>query len=968
MKVSIFTRALRTQGAVSALRLSLLTSAMILAPAHALAQDAEQAANQDEPQDDNIGEQPQPTPETEENLIVVNGEIARAIENSLKTKRSLTVIGDAIVGDDIGDLPDLSVAETLERIVGVSADRFRGQSSEVSVRGLGAFLGASFLNGRELTSGSDGRDVSFSQFPSEIVNGAIVYKTQQASFIEGGVSGIVELQTLRPLDYGKTRVQIQGQLGYSDYEERVVGGESVSTRLSGSYVDQFDLGGLGEIGISVAGQTRRDTAPEDAFFTSSTFRPCNTIEGVDRSNNCTFLQDGDGNPTGASDTYFVSNQYIYRALTSQSDLDAIIGAVQWRPSSNLEFNFDGQYSFRDDVEDRANLVIADGRRDITPIEISSSGALLAWTGESRIENQQVFRTRAEEFIAFGGNAKWYSGRLTLTGDVSYSKTERRQDELDLRIRTNDRLIFEIDTRGVEVPALRFLDVSDIEDDTGLAFDLDDHNIYTNGARARRRLENVDDQIFSVRFDGNYDMDGFIDSVDLGFRYAQRERVRDDGIDNNGISLLPGGYFSEAAIASRRESFPVQDLFDGASTGGIVQGLTFASFDTRELFEAITGSADAGLPVGSTLSPEDTDVDEKTYAGYVQANFETELFGMPATGNFGVRAIRTEVTSVGIGSDLVTVVDPNDPEALLVLPTGDVTVNVENSSFWNVLPSANISMELAPDIYLRLAAYRAIARPDQEGLSAGLTFDVQADLDNINDIVSASGNPFLEPLKAWNLDASFEWYASATTSFFLAGYYKNLQTGIVTDVDNLTINLDGVPTDLLIGRSVNSNDSSTLFGFEVSLQHKFDYLPSPLDGFGVQLNYNFADSDFQFPDPTVVGGLALADFTPPANVPGFSRHTANANIFYEKGRVSTRLAYRFRSEFFRPFRTSSNRFNDDQGFLDYSLSINLTKGLQARFQMLNILDEPVIQNRPVNDSRAEAAFGGRRFFVGLRGRF
>lgn len=958
MRFNRSVRASNEHGNISSLKLMLLASAVAFMPSQAFAQSDDQGDNSQDAisNDESVDE------------IIVLGDIGRSIENSLATKRDLSVIGDAIVGDDIGDLPDLSVAETLERIVGVSADRFRGQSSEISVRGLGAFLGASFLNGRELTSGSDGRDVSFSQFPSEIVNGAIVYKTQQASFIEGGVSGIVELQTLKPLDYGKARLQVQGQLGYSDYEDRVIGGEPVSTRFSASYVDQFELGGLGEVGISFGGQIRRDTAPEDAFFASATFRPCNTIEGVDRSNDCAFLTDAEGNPRGASQTYLVSNQYQWRALESQSDLDAFIGTIQWRPSSNLEFTFDGQYSFRDDTEDRANLVIADGRRDIRPIEISSTGALLAWTGESRVENQQFFRTRTERFLALGGNVEWNSGRLTLTGDVAYSKTERRQDDYDLRIRTNDRVTFEIDTRGVEVPALTFLNVSAVERRTGVPFDLNNHDIFTEGARARRLLENVDDEIFSVRLDGNYELDGFLSSIDVGLRYADRQRVRDDGIDNPGIPLLPGNYFSDAAIAARRGNFPVQNLFEGASTGGIINGLTFAAFDTLALFEAVTGSLDAGLPTGSTLSPEDTDVTEKTFALYAQGNFDTEIFGTSATGNFGLRAVRTETTSVGIGANLVTSPDPTDPMAVIVTPTGDVSLNVEENDYWTFLPSANISFELADDKLLRLAAYRAIARPDQEALSAGLTFDNQADLANIGDIVSASGNPFLEPLESWNLDVSFEWYASSTTSFFLAGYYKNLQTGIVTDVDNLTITLDGQPTDLLIGRSVNSNDSSTLYGFEVSFQHKFDYLPAPLDGFGVQLNYNFADSDFEFQDPTVVSGQALADFTTPANIPGFSRHTANANIYYEKGRISTRLAYRFRSEFFRPFRATSNRFNDDQGFLDYSFSLDLFDGLQARFQVLNITDEPVIQNRPVSDSRAEAAFGGTRYFIGLRGKF
>lgn len=932
---------------MQAFRASLLVSAICLVPANALAQDGQAEATQGQSADDG-------------RTIVVTGEISRTIENSLKTKRDLSVIGDAIVGEDIGDLPDLSVAETLERVAGVTSDRFKGGASELSVRGLGAFLGASYFNGREISSGSDGRDVNFGQFPSELINGAVVYKTQQASFIEGGVSGIIELQTLRPLDYGKRRLQIQGLAGYSDYEDKVVGGNPVNYRLTGSYVDQFSTG-IGEIGIAIGGQIRRDTAPEDIYTSSSTYRPCNTIEGVDGNNNCSFLTDADGNPSGASDTYFVSNQNIFRAMSTDADRDAVIGSVQWRPSPDLEFNFDGQYSYRDDIEERANLVIADGRRDITPIEISPTGALLAWSGESRLENQTVWRQRTEEYIGLGGNVEWTGDRLILAADIGYSQTKRRQDELDMRIRTNSRVLYEIDTRGQNIPALTLTDVSAVENNTGLTFDLDNHDLYDNGARARRRLENVDDEIFSARLDATYETEGFLKSIQAGVRYGDRRRVRDDGIDST-LDLQPDGYFSDAAIATRKGFFIVQDLFDGADTP--TEGLTFANWDARPLFAALTGDPDAGLPTGSTLSAQDSDVSEETFAGYLQANFESEIFGAPATGNFGIRAIHTKISSVGISSALVTGPGP-DPDTISITEVGDPIVNVETNSFWNFLPSANITFEVADDKLLRLAAYRALARPDPESLSAALTFDDQADLGDLGSIVSASGNPFLEPLESWNADISFEWYASPTSSLAVAAYYKSLQTGFQTDVTNLTLNVDGAPTDVVIGRTANSNDKSTLYGFEVTLQHKFDWLPSPLDGFGFQASYNFAESNFEFPDPRVVDGNAIADFTDPANIPGYSKHSANATLYYEHERFSARLAYKYRSDYFKPFRSDSNRFTKDQGFLDFSASVNLMEGVQMRFQVLNILDEPNVFYRPTSDSLAQADYSGTRYFIGLR---
>ncbi|ANU07331.1 TonB-dependent receptor [Paraurantiacibacter namhicola] len=932
------------------MKAALLASAIAIAPhGAALAQDVGEPDAVDLP------------PVSEGDEIVVTGEISRTIENSLDAKRALPVIGDAIVGDEIGDLPDLSVAETLERVVGVTSDRFKGGSSELSVRGLGAFLGASYLNGREISSGSDGRDVNYGQFPSELINGAVIYKTQQASFIEGGVSGIIELQTLRPLDYGKRRLQLQFLGGYSPYEDKVRDGEPFNYRITGSYVDQFQLGD-GELGIAIGGQIRRDTAPEDFYTSSSTYRPCNTIEGVDNSNNCNFRTDAAGNPTGAANTYFVSNQYIYRAMATQADRDAVIGTLQWKPTSSLDINLDAQYSYRNDVEERGNLVIADGRRDIEPIEISPTGALLAWRGETRLENQSVWRQREETYLGLGGNIAWSGDRLTIAADVSYSQTERRQDEKDMRIRTNQRVFFTVDTRGTTIPNLTFDNVARVESDTGLLFDLDNHDLYDNGARARRRLENIDDDIFAVRLDGQYEMDGFFTSMQAGFRFGERRRVRDDGID--ATVALVNGYDSAEAIAARESEFIVEDLYCGSDSQ--MCGLTFAYWEPNALFRALTGSDDAGLPMGSTLSPDDADVTETTYAGYVQANFSTSIGDIPAYGNIGVRVIRTEIESLGISSAIVTIPGATAGTVELV-PTGPTTENIERNSFWNYLPSANLTLEIRDDMLMRFAAYKAIARPDPEAMSAALTFS-DDEVVNVGDAVSASGNPFLEPLDSWNVDFSYEWYASPTDSVAVAIYYKRLQTGFDTDISTISLDVNGTATPVTIGRTVNSDRESSLFGFEVAFNHTMDYLPAGLDGLGFQVAYNFADSDFEFPDPTVQNGQPLADFTRPANIPGYSRHSFNGQLFYENGPFTARLAYKWRSQYYKPFRSAANRYGGPEGFLDFSASLNLLDGVQLRFQALNLTDEPALLYRPTRDSLAEASYSGTRYFVGLRARF
>ena len=148
----------------------------------------------------------------------------------------------------------LSIAEALEQITSVGSQREGSGATEVSIRGLGPFLGSTVINGREATNGSGDRSVNFGQFPSELFNKLEVYKTQEASFIEGGVAGQIALSTLKPLEYGKRRVQLQAKGNIQpdnlniDDRERTIG-----YRLTGSYVDQWESDSIGEFGLSIGG-------------------------------------------------------------------------------------------------------------------------------------------------------------------------------------------------------------------------------------------------------------------------------------------------------------------------------------------------------------------------------------------------------------------------------------------------------------------------------------------------------------------------------------------------------------------------------------------------------------------------------------------------------------------------------------------------------------------------------------------
>jgi iron complex outermembrane receptor protein len=926
-------------------------------------------------------------PEVEE--IIVTGEIQQGALKSLEVKRDNTVISDALFGADLGELPDLSIAESLERMPGVTSDRFKGGASEMSVRGLGAFLSYSTFNGREITSGSDGRQVNFGQFPSELVSGTIAYKSQQASMVEGGVSGTIELLGLKPIDYGKRRVQIQGLFGYNDYEARVDGGEGLSQRYTASFVDSWDTDN-GKWGIAVGGQLRDDTAPEDFFTTSSSYRPCITQHAGGSSvrnyasSNCS-ANDDDNVTSAAVSTelgvpfYLVSNQYIWRAMKTDADKDSFFATVQWQPNDELDLTLDYQFSDRFDSEERANLVLADGRRRITPIEIADNGALMAWTGNTRIENQTVYRVREETFESIGLNGSWSRDRLKISGDVSFNKSERNQDELDMRIRRNSRIDYTADRRGTNV--MNFV----IE--PSQAFDLMDHSVYDNGTRARRRLEDNTDEIFAIKIDLDYELDDdFMTRFKTGIRSSSRQRVNDDGIDRTASSscdsssfcIQEGGYLSEGAIAARRDTFLVEDFFEGADTDFALT--QWATWDAVPLYNALTGGGSAGLfdPGQSTMSTHDTDVTEDITAVYGQIDFATEMFGLPASGNLGVRIVNTKIESVGISSDISTALTA--PDNLAITMSGGTLAGTETNSFTNVLPSANVSLELREDMLLRFAAYQAIARPDARLMSAALDLD-DIDVDPTQDgfsqrqtiaaMIQPQGNPQLEVLEATNFDVSWEWYISDDSAVSVAAYHKDIKAGLNAIVtEQLTLMVDGAPSTFEVSRFGNSDDSSTLTGIEIAGQHQFSTLPPPFNGLRIQGNINIADSDYETPDPTTVGGSAypMRNFVDPANIIGFSDHSLNGEISWENKDVSLRLAYKERTDYFKDYRQGALRYVSDQGFLDFQATYKIDKTWQLRFQALNLMDEPNIMNRPLKNQVAEANYSGTRLFFGVKGRF
>ncbi len=679
--------------------------------------------------------------------VVVTG-TRLVIQDALKIKRQATTVVDGLSADEIGDLPALSIAEALEQITSVGSQREGSGATEVSIRGLGPFLGSTVINGREATNGSGDRSVNFSQFPSELFNKLEVFKTQEASFIEGGVAGQIALSTLKPLEYGKQRIQLQAKgsiqpdnLNIND-RERTVG-----YRLTGSYVDQWESDALGEFGISIGGQLQRRPNAEQEARSSSTFDACRVsqLDGASCDDGETDVLTIDPNstltPQEQVDAFFDSNQRqsaqtinpltgqpiglgepivlttsgrSFRQNITDDARDSIFGAAQWRPNDRLEFNADIQYSdrtfteFRSDIEFDANDIEVDAD-DVIPgfeLQTTDSGALRVASTSGDIQLRSQSSIRSEEYIGIGGNVSYdVNDRLNVSIDGSYSDTARREEQFQARIATPGRDV------GIEV----LQNGSQAHQFTTLNLNVNDLSQFTNdNIEVREDLNQFrNHEIWAIKGDAEYQIDNdFISAFKAGARYSEQSydqipRVRFEQEFDDGTEFLDGGFGPDilAVIELDIGTGDERDLANDLGLGDLVGFGTLGNGNdlNNDDFEGITGT----IPNS------------------------TATFVIDSNGDIDVTATAAEFLSLGFGEDGDTDT-PNEAqiagisaaEACLNTPfiednfldgeiNGNLITNIDSDG--NVLEAGtgNVFPTFAPDCLIETLLGRGVVAPSPD---------------------------------------------------------------------------------------------------------------------------------------------------------------------------------------------------------------------------------------------------------------
>lgn len=796
-------------------------------------------------------------PETEEgNAIVVTG-IRSSIETSLDAKREATSIVEVISAEDLGQLPDLSIADSLARLPGVTAQRVRGRSQQISIRGLGPDFSLALLNGREVVSAGNNRGIEFDQFPSELIGQGIVYKTADARLAAIGIAGAVDLRTIRPLDLNDRAVSVSATYVINDSGSLNPDFADDGYRFFGSYIDQNDAGTVGwSIGATVQSN------------------PTHFISRELKTNEFQVLTDVNG-------IIYPADNPRQGVVSREFERTSIAGTLQFEPSDRFDLMFDAFYT---DTQDSGIF-----RGTETPIASWSGASFDGATGSGPFADTATYsgvvpilRTDTEgnesEILALGGNLKWgVTDRLNLELDVGHSTLERNDIDYESYAGTGRDRSGAQDTLTFTFPQSGRYSIDGVLDYTDPANAL----LTDPGGWSQvgfLREPEINDELTQLRAELEYEFDGgFLESIQVGWLYTDREK----DFDNNGTFLRPGPDFVDGAIA-----VPTNLIVGSTDTGGLNNDIL--AYDPSGLLTDGTYVLDKAT--------DDTEwvVNEQVHNFYVQANINTVIGSVPVLGNIGLRYADTEQSSTGT--------------------LGGGQTNFVEETYDDFLPSLNLSFEVADDLFIRLAAAKSItrARLDQLAANQNITFNPavceDTDGDQFPDTVSGfnppafvcftseGGNPFLQPYESTSFDISVEKYFSPGSAIIVAAFHKDLSDWVIDfneliDLEQPIINagfgdvLQTAP-EIAVGvlkGPVNFGDGS-ITGIEGTVRLDFGDLSEALDGFGGFFSFTYADAEVENEN------MELLD------IPGYSETTWSGDIFYEKNGFRAKLAARYRDGF------------------------------------------------------------------------
>lgn len=897
--------------------------------------------------------------ENDGDAIVVTG-IRASLDSSARLKRNSASIVESVTAEDIGKLPDVSIADSLARLPGVTAQRLEGRDQRLSIRGLGPDFGTTLLNGREQVTVGDNRGVEYDQYPSEFFKNVVVYKSADAAVLPAGVSGTVDLRMLRPLAQPDRVIAIQARGQMNGQKALNPDSPRFGFRGSATFVDQFADDTLG-IAIGVSGS--------------------HSPSQNERYNAWGFPTEGS---VGGNRILGGAKPYVQSNLLKRY---GAVGTIEYKPNDNFHTTLDVLFSkFKETQRLRgiefpinpgwgAGTTVAPGYR-VTDGLVTEATI----NGVDAVQRNDLNRRDADN-LSIGWNTVFGLGDTTnLTIDASWSKSSRTDFLLEtytgtgyatsgpddsLRITANPDGTFDI------VPTLNYANTAlvGITDPRGWGF---------NGTTAvvqagfLNRPDFKDDlKALRASLDGEFAGGGLLRNWEFGVNVSRRKKTS----AYTSFFLCPRGGGTNCTVASGTPTFiPVPSaaiLSETVSLDylGVPQMLTL---DPLYIYNNSLNSVFDNRPVSLV---RDNTVTEKVYTGYAKLGLEGDLGGRPVTGSVGVQVVHTDQSSDGSISNFRVV---DGAGVVSVVPaTG-------GSKYTNVLPSATFSVELSDGLYYKLGASHTMVRPrlDQERVNQEFGIDITrlgSTVPGQSVFSSSGGNPNLRPYESTNVDMSFEKYFSGSGYFALSGYFKSLtkfvdpNNNFIYDFSSALSSLSpaeraAVGTTLGAFRAPANTGKGHLLGAEATLSLPFSNISSALDGFGFFGSASYTESRIKL----------ASNPTNAITIPGLSKWVGTAEGYYEKNGFQVRASYRYRASFLAEIAgLSANpefRTAKAEAILDAQIGYEFQEGsalqgLSIQLQAKNILDRPFVtfddgDPRLVRDYQRY----GRDFYLGLSYKF
>ena len=938
-------------------------------------------------------------PNNDVEVIEVSG-IRSSVAKSMDVKRSSAGVVDAISAEDIGDFPDTNLAESLQRITGVSIDRSGGEGQLITVRGFGPQFNTVLVNGRQMASENDSRAFSFDTIASELVSSLDVHKTSTATMQSGGVGSTININTARPfaLNGFKMAGSVKGV-----YDEN---SEETTPQFSGLISNTFNDDTFGVL-LAVSHQereTRLNQAQMDGWlenvgvpnpvtqsgeaWTGNVFSPRNydhkvTFEERTRTNANLVFQ------------YAPNDKLVVTADALYSDFDVESEATSyghWFTAPNIQ-----------GVGDDGSLFDENGNRRSPTVD--ANGTIVDLYQEVGLATDMHAKTfdRLTDTYAIGLNFDYqYSDNLNLSFDLSHSEAEREAnngggDQLSL-IGYANRVRFQVDDNILPVASMfaspngniysgqQELDGAIVTGPDGFpiynpALTPDGVSNHLDEANSRahvmlRRGWAVEDEVSQLRFDGEYVTDGSgLTEIRFGTQYSTETKSLTRW-DNEGVGIhcTYCGYpdLPEIPAGSQYVFDAGSDFLSDVSGSGRMPTSWLAhdgeaNFAFLEsYYQSVNGES---ISFDAVRRNNSFEVEEDILSTYVEFDFEGEVADMFLSATAGVRYEMTDVTVNGTQAPItgLTILDQTE----MLAGFGDAQSIATESDYDVLLPNFSVRLEITDDLIARFAASSTITRPTLNSMSpvTVITTTRQG-----GDLTSTSGNPALEPFKSDNLDLSLEYYYDEA-SYASIGYFRKLVSNfIVNSQEDKTFELvDGsLLTDPSTGANTsapdagdevavftntlpNNGEDATVDGFELAIQHTFN------NGFGVLANGTIVDSDAELDPFDINQVFALTGLS----------DSYNLVAFYETDDYQIRLAYNWRDEFVQSLTQGQGdgpTIVESYQQLDISGSYSVTDNVEIFFEGINLTEEFVHKRGRFSNHLLLVEDSGRRWALGVRGNF